>query len=109
MPSASFAVSSLARSCDAERHAPRQAAAMNDAIAPQFASVDGLRVRYAESEPVDGSSILLLNPWPESLYAWEALWPRLSAQARLVAVDLPGFGQSEGREDLYAPRAMGEF
>jgi pimeloyl-ACP methyl ester carboxylesterase len=26
-----------------------------------------------------------------------------------MAVDLPGFGHSEGRADLFAPRAMGEF
>jgi pimeloyl-ACP methyl ester carboxylesterase len=78
-------------------------------ISPQVRSVDGLRIRYAESESVDGPTLLLLNPWPESLYAWEALWPRLSAHARLVAVDLPGFGQSEAREDLFSPRAMGQF
>jgi pimeloyl-ACP methyl ester carboxylesterase len=82
---------------------------MADAIAPQLRSADGLQVRYAETEPVDGSTILLLNPWPESLYAWEALWPRLSERARLVAIDLPGFGKSEARDDLYSPRAMGAF
>jgi pimeloyl-ACP methyl ester carboxylesterase len=27
----------------------------------------------------------------------------------LVAIDLPGFGQSERRNDLMSPRAMGEF
>src|ERR1700736_4257491 len=69
-------------------------------ISPQVRSVDGLRIRYAESASVDGPTLLLLNPWPESLYAWEALWPRLSSHARLVAIDLPGFGQSEAREDL---------
>ena len=82
---------------------------MSNAISPQVRSIDGLQVRYAETEPVDGPTVLLLNPWPESLYAWEALWATLSARARLVAVDLPGFGQSEAREDLYSPRAMGEF
>jgi pimeloyl-ACP methyl ester carboxylesterase len=82
---------------------------MADAIAPQLRSADGLQVRYAETEPVDGSTILLLNPWPESLYAWEALWPRLSERARLVAIDLPGFGKSEARDDLYSPRAMSAF
>ncbi len=82
---------------------------MSNAISPQVRSIDGLRVRYAETEAVDGPTVLLLNPWPESLYAWEALWAKLSARARLVAIDLPGFGQSEAREDLYSPRAMGEF
>jgi pimeloyl-ACP methyl ester carboxylesterase len=33
----------------------------------------------------------------------------LSEHARLFAVDLPGFGASERRQDLLSPRAMGEF
>jgi len=82
---------------------------MTDAISPQFRDADGLHIRYAESRPVDGPAVLLLSPWPESLYAWEALWPRLSERARLVAIDLPGFGKSEARDDLYSPRAMGQF
>jgi pimeloyl-ACP methyl ester carboxylesterase len=32
-----------------------------------------------------------------------------SGHARLFAVDLPGFGASERREDLLSPRAMGGF
>src|SRR4029077_7630881 len=28
---------------------------------------------------------------------------------QVLAIDLPGFGQSEGRDDLFAPRKMGEF
>src|SRR5258705_5235952 len=80
-----------------------------DTISPQTRQADGLQVRYAETEPVDGPTVLLLNPWPESLYAWEALWPRLSERARLVAIDLPGFGKSEARDDLVSPRAMGQF
>jgi pimeloyl-ACP methyl ester carboxylesterase len=81
----------------------------NDTISPQTRPADGVQVRYAETEPVDGATVLLLNPWPESLYAWEALWPRLSERARLVAIDLPGFGKSEARDDLYSPQAMGQF
>ena len=82
---------------------------MADTISPQIRSIDGLDVRYAETESVDGLTVLLLNPWPESLYAWEPLWATLSARAQLVAIDLPGFGHSEGRADLYTPPAMGEF
>jgi pimeloyl-ACP methyl ester carboxylesterase len=37
------------------------------------------------------------------------MWPRLSEIARLLAIDLPGFGQSERRADLLSPAAMGEF
>ncbi len=70
---------------------------------------DGLRIRYADSEGVRDETVLLLNPWPESLFAWEAIWSRLAATARLVAIDLPGFGQSERRADLLSPHAMGSF
>jgi pimeloyl-ACP methyl ester carboxylesterase len=82
---------------------------MTPKIAPRERTFDGLRIRYADTNAIDEPVVLLLNPWPESLYAWEALWGRLAAKARLVAVDLPGFGGSEGREDLYSPHAMGQF
>jgi pimeloyl-ACP methyl ester carboxylesterase len=51
----------------------------------------------------------LTSPWPESVYAFAPMWAPLSQHARLFAVDLPGFGASERREDLLSPRAMGEF
>ncbi len=79
-------------------------------IQPQFRTVDGLSIRYAESEdPGRGVHALLLSPWPESLYAFEPAWSRLAEHAHLVAVDLPGFGHSERRDALMSPRAMGEF
>jgi pimeloyl-ACP methyl ester carboxylesterase len=70
---------------------------------------DGLTIRYADSERGGDETVLLLNPWPESLFAWETIWARLGQTARLVAIDLPGFGQSERRADLLSPRAMGRF
>jgi pimeloyl-ACP methyl ester carboxylesterase len=70
--------------------------------------VDGLRIRYADSG-TDGPIILLTSPWPESLLAFRRVWPALAPTARLVAIDLPGFGHSEGRPDVFTPTAMGEF
>jgi hypothetical protein len=35
-----------------------------------FRSVDGLRIRCAESDGPRDHAILLTNPWPESLYAF---------------------------------------
>jgi pimeloyl-ACP methyl ester carboxylesterase len=37
------------------------------------------------------------------------MWATLAEHARLFAIDLPGFGASERREDLLSPRAMGGF
>jgi pimeloyl-ACP methyl ester carboxylesterase len=78
-------------------------------IKPRFRSIDGLSIRYAESDGPHEADALLLSPWPESLFAFDASWARLAGHAHLVAVDLPGFGHSELREDLLSPRAMGEF
>ncbi|MBD3886099.1 alpha/beta hydrolase [Phormidium tenue FACHB-886] len=83
---------------------------LHSSIQPQFRTVDGLSIRYAESEdPGRGVHALLLSPWPESIYAFEPTWARLAEHAHLVAVDLPGFGHSERRDALMSPRTMGEF
>jgi pimeloyl-ACP methyl ester carboxylesterase len=76
----------------------------------QTAEVDGLRIRYADSGTAAGGPVIVFtSPWPESLFAFRRVWPALSAAGRLVAVDLPGFGHSQGRPDVLRPSAMGEF
>jgi pimeloyl-ACP methyl ester carboxylesterase len=77
-------------------------------IETQIRKIGGLSIRYAESEPRDVSAILT-SPWPESLFTFEQMWLRLAEHAQLVAIDLPGFGHSERRNDLLTPSAMGEF
>jgi pimeloyl-ACP methyl ester carboxylesterase len=81
---------------------------LSASIQMQFRVIDGLSVRYAESED-RGDHALLLSPWPESLLAFERMWPRLAEHAHLVAIDLPGFGHSERSDALLSPRAMGDF
>jgi pimeloyl-ACP methyl ester carboxylesterase len=78
-------------------------------LKPQFRVVDGVRIRYAESGGPAEPTLLLTSPWPESVYAFAGVWSSLADEARLVAIDLPGFGASEARDDLFSPRAMGEF
>jgi pimeloyl-ACP methyl ester carboxylesterase len=80
----------------------------SQSIRPQVRTIDGLSIRYAESEQ-KGDHALLLSPWPESIYCYEPTWVRLAEHTHLVAIDLPGFGHSERRDDLMSPRAMGEF
>ena len=79
-------------------------------IEPQLRTVDGLTIRCAESGSSSSQPVVLLtSPWPESIYAFAPMWETLAEHARLFAVDLPGFGASERRDDLLSPRAMGEF
>jgi pimeloyl-ACP methyl ester carboxylesterase len=78
-------------------------------VKPRYRIVDGVRIRYADSGGAQGPTILLTSPWPESLYAFAPVWEPLAQHARLFAVDLPGFGRSDRRDDLLSPRAMGDF
>ena len=80
-----------------------------EVIKPQFRTVDGVRIRYAESDGPHERTVVLTSPWPESVYAFAPMWPTLAEHAHLFAIDLPGFGASERRADLLSPRAMGEF
>jgi pimeloyl-ACP methyl ester carboxylesterase len=84
---------------------------MSTTTIPQvrFRTIDGVRIRYADSGGSPKPPVILTSPWPESVYAFAPMWATLAEHARLFAVDLPGFGASERREDLLSPRAMGEF
>jgi len=76
---------------------------------PQFATIDGLRIRYATNSKNDGDPILLLSPWPESIHAFLPTWEAFSDQGPVIAWDMPAFGRSESRPDVRSPEAMGEF
>jgi pimeloyl-ACP methyl ester carboxylesterase len=75
----------------------------------QFQTVGGVRIRYADTGGRREPTLLLTSPWPESVYAFASMWTTLSERARLFAIDLPGFGASERRDELLSPRAMGGF
>lgn len=46
---------------------------ISTAIAPRFTTIDGVRIRYAESGPSTVDAILL-SPWPETVYAFDQVW-----------------------------------
>ncbi|MEU6657608.1 alpha/beta hydrolase [Streptomyces sp. NPDC046821] len=76
---------------------------------PQTRTVDGLAIRCVDTGERSGPTLLMTSPWPETLFAFRRIWEQLAPVARLVAVDLPGFGHSEGRTELFTPSAMAEF
>jgi len=78
------------------------------AVKPRFRIIDGVSIRFVESDTAN-TAALLLSPWPESLLAYEPTWSRLAETTHLVAIDLPGFGRSERQDTLMSPSAMGDF
>lgn len=75
----------------------------------EFINVDGLKIRFQRNKVGGKIPVVLTSPWPESLYAFQRIWPVLGADASLIAFDLPGFGESDGRSELMSPQAMGDF
>jgi pimeloyl-ACP methyl ester carboxylesterase len=68
----------------------------NFTMKPEFMQLDGHKIRYATGGKADGPTVLFLSPLPQSILCYDATWAALSATTNLVALDLPGFGQSEG-------------
>ena len=56
--------------------------------------VDGLEVFYREAGPADAPTLLLLHGFPSSSHMFRDLIPKLAGEYRVIAPDLPGFGQS---------------
>jgi pimeloyl-ACP methyl ester carboxylesterase len=59
------------------------------------ANVDGFNVFYREAGPKEAPVLLLLHGFPTSSHMFRDLIPRLSDRLRVIAPDLPGFGQSD--------------
>jgi len=57
--------------------------------------VDGIRVFYREAGPNAAPTILLLHGFPTAGHMFRDLIPQLADRFRLVAPDLPAFGQSD--------------
>ena len=56
--------------------------------------VDGFELFYREAGPADAPVLLLLHGFPSSSHMFRDLIPRLADTWRVIAPDLPGFGQS---------------
>lgn len=79
------------------------------AIKPEFMDVDGLKIRFATDRQTDKPTVLFLSPLPQSILCYDAVWSQLAGHADLIAVDLPGFGGSEGQSEHMTFAAQSAF
>jgi pimeloyl-ACP methyl ester carboxylesterase len=61
----------------------------------QNANVDGFNIFYREAGTKNGPILLLLHGFPSSSHMFRDLIPKLADRFRIIAPDLPGFGQSD--------------
>jgi pimeloyl-ACP methyl ester carboxylesterase len=57
-------------------------------------AVDGVNIFYREAGSPDAPAVLLLHGFPSASHMFRDLIPELSGKYRVIAPDLPGFGQS---------------
>jgi len=70
-------------------------------------TIAGRRVRFVRTG--SGSAVVLIHGFASSIYTWKDVIPALAARHDVVALDLPGFGQSDQPADLSFedfPRSM---
>jgi pimeloyl-ACP methyl ester carboxylesterase len=65
------------------------------AIAYRKVNVDGFNIFYREAGRADAPALLLLHGFPSAGHMFRDLIPLLADRSRIVAPDLPGFGQSD--------------
>lgn len=64
----------------------------------QYVEVDGVRMHYVDTGGI-GPVVLMIHGQPTWSYLWRNVIPELEGEARVVAMDLIGFGKSE-RPDI---------
>jgi pimeloyl-ACP methyl ester carboxylesterase/CRP-like cAMP-binding protein len=60
-----------------------------------FHTVNGIKLHTVEGGPANSQVALLIHGWSSSWYAMSPLIPLLIQRFRTVAVDLPGYGESD--------------
>lgn len=59
----------------------------------RYTTFRGAKVRY--SDQGRGRAIVLIHGFPENLHVWDEFSTALSKKFRVIAIDLPGFGETE--------------
>lgn len=76
-------------------------------IPTEIRTIAGRNIRLAEAGPADAPLVVLLSPFPESILSYTGCWEALTEKCRVIAIDLPGFGASEGDRKDMSPSAQG--
>jgi len=66
----------------------------------KFATLDGAKIHY-KSYGEGSSAFVLVHGWSSNLEAWGYQIPELAKRARVIALDLPGHGQSDKPQLAY--------
>jgi len=77
-------------------------------IATRGAKVDGVRLSFLDAGPRtdDLTPVILLHGYTQTSHMWRPLMSRIAATRRVIAVDLPGAGDSDRPDTGYDKKSM---
>lgn len=81
----------------------------NVTIPTEIRTLAGRQIRLAEAGPEEAPLVVLLSPFPESILSFAGSWEALTTNFHVIAIDLPGFGASEGDRHDMSPKAQGDL
>ncbi len=90
-------------------NSPLDKAAVNEltGFTHHYATVNGVRLHYVAGGT--GPVVLFVHGWPYSWYEWKDVLPKVAAGGhRVIAIDMPGYGDSEWPEKGYEKREIAE-
>ncbi len=73
----------------------------------RFVEVDGVRMHAVEGGR--GPVLVLLHGWPETWWGWHAVLPALAERFRVLAVDLPGLGDSGDQPPSHDKKTLARY
>lgn len=76
-------------------------------VTHEHATLNGGDLHYVTAGAA-GSPVLLVHGFPESWWAFHKLIPLLASVHRVIAVDLPGFGESSHTQSDYSSSSAAE-
>ena len=77
-----------------------------EGVEHRFATVDGVKLHYAEAGDPTAPPVLLQHGWPQHWWMWRDLIPALSKSHHVIAPDLRGHGWSEKPATDYRKDAL---
>ena len=88
--------------------ATRDDAEFNATFEHGFAEVDGVNMHYVEGGQ-GAQTLILVHGWPSTWYEWREAMPALAEDFRIIAVDLPGLGDSQCSPPSYDKATLARY
>ena len=78
-----------------------------DGFTSKYETVDGVKLHYVQGG--SGPLVFMVHGFAQTWYEWHQLMPELAKQYTVVAVDLPGLGNSEPPKTSYSGKDVAEY